>query len=299
MWAFQAGGGQMRSSALFLCMMTALAGLSALACGPATAQPAGDVIVNPQAAAGRVLLYPGGDYMRVVPHLLQPGQKTGPIHLHMPSKRRPVRVATAPAAPKAKPKPEEAAPAAKPAPKPAPKVAEAPRSAPARSGGYTSSLANPGNLFGGPALTLHPTKPSPPPQKQSSAAPPTRTAKAAPQPTAKPASESASGGPARRSVILFAKDATEPMESAQDQIRFLAGDLNAAMTRPSSRIELQAFGGARGDKGSDARRLSLKRALAIRQALIDDGVEPGRIDVRAMGGADTGPSDRVDVYVKA
>jgi hypothetical protein len=43
----------------------------------------------------------------------------------------------------------------------------------------------------------------------------------------------------------------------------------------------------------------LKRALAIRQALIDDGVEPGRIDVRAMGGADTGPSDRVDVYVKA
>ena len=45
---------------------------------------------------------------------------------------------------------------------------------------------------------------------------------------------------------------------------------------------------------------SLKRALAIRQVLIDDGVSPDRIDVRAMGGVDdTGPTDRVDVYTKA
>jgi flagellar motor protein MotB len=64
-------------------------------------------------------------------------------------------------------------------------------------------------------------------------------------------------------------------------------------------VELQAFGGAKGDKGSDARRLSLKRALSIRQVLIDDGVSADRIDVRAMGGTDdTGPADRVDVYVK-
>ena len=33
------------------------------------------------------------------------------------------------------------------------------------------------------------------------------------------------------------------------------------MTTPNARVELQAFGGAKGDKGSDARRLSLKRAL--------------------------------------
>ena len=58
--------------------------------------------------------------------------------------------------------------------------------------------------------------------------------------------------------------------------------------------------GSEGDKGSDARRLSLKRALAIRQVLIDDGVPAERIDVRAMGGVDdTGPADRVDVFVKA
>jgi len=268
-----------------------LTGLLMLA--PAQAQSDGDVVVNPQPGGGEILLYPGGQFMRVVPQLLEPGQKTGPIHLHMPTKkRRPVRVATAPAEPRQEARPPAPRPqairsqATRPQPKPAPKVAEAPAS----SSGYTSGLGNAGNLFGGPGVTL---RPNAPPQKQSQAAPPTRVAKANPPP------ETVLPGLTRRSMILFAKDATEPMDSAMDQIRFLAGDLNAAMTRPSSRIELQAFGGERGDKGSDARRLSLKRALAIRQVLIEDGVEPGRIDVRAMGGAENGPSDRVDIYVKA
>ena len=71
------------------------------------------------------------------------------------------------------------------------------------------------------------------------------------------------------------------------------------MVNAGSRIQLLAYGGEKGDKGSDARRLSLKRALAIRQVLIDDGVPSERIDVRAMGGADDGgPADRVDVFVK-
>ena len=101
-------------------------------------------------------------------------------------------------------------------------------------------------------------------------------------------------------MILFAKDAADPAAGALGAIKFLAGELNAAMTTPNARVELQAFGGIKGDKGSDARRLSLKRALAIRQVLIDDGVSPDRIDVRAMGGVDdTGPADRVDVYTKA
>ena len=60
------------------------------------------------------------------------------------------------------------------------------------------------------------------------------------------------------------------------------------------------YGGAPGDKGSDARRLSLKRALAIRQVLIDNGVPSTKIDVRAMGGIDDhGNTDRVDVFVRA
>ena len=121
-------------------------------------------------------------------------------------------------------------------------------------------------------------QPKPPPKKLASAAPP---------PAAAAGSEA---GLTKRSVILFAKDAADPAEGALKSIGFLAADLNAAMTGPGSRVELQAFGGSQGDKGSDARRLSLKRALAIRQILIDDGVSADRIDVRAMGGVDdTGP----------
>jgi outer membrane protein OmpA-like peptidoglycan-associated protein len=281
------------SSVIFAGLFAGFAAFGAVAgSNAAQAQPAGDVIVHPLATGRQVLLYPGGEFMRVVPPLLQPGQKSGPIHLHMPSRRRPARQAEAPK-PKPAPKVAEAAPA--PAPKPSSSSSATGSSSTSSSGGgaasgYVSGFG-PGNLFGGPPMTLHP-KNAPPPQAAPKP-PPTRIAKAAPPPP------SSLPGLTRRSVILFAKDASEPMDSALDQIRFLAGDLNAAMVRPASRIELQAFGGDRGDKGSDARRLSLKRALAIRQVLIDDGVSAGRIDVRAMGGASNGPADRVDIYIKA
>ena len=101
-------------------------------------------------------------------------------------------------------------------------------------------------------------------------------------------------------MILFAKGAADPAEGALGAIKFLAGDLNAAMSGPGSRIEIFGYGGGRGDKSSDAHRLSLKRALAIRQLLIDGGVPTERMDVHAPGGVDdSGPADRVDVYVKA
>lgn len=83
-------------------------------------------------------------------------------------------------------------------------------------------------------------------------------------------------------------------------MKLLAGDLNAALEAGAARVQLEAYGGTPGDKSSDARRLSLKRALAVRQLLIDDGVPSARIDVRAMGGVDDkGPVDRVDVFVRA
>jgi outer membrane protein OmpA-like peptidoglycan-associated protein len=158
------------------------------------------------------------------------------------------------------------------------------------------------NIFGGGGAPQPAAKPvpqsNPKPAPKPAAPKPVQTAKAEPPPQRPSAPENA--GLTKRSVILFAKDAPDPAQGALGSIKFLAGDLNAAMTSPSARVELQAFGGAPGDKGSDARRLSLKRALAIRQILIEDGVSPDRIDVRAMGGADdSGLPDRVDVYVRA
>ena len=62
------------------------------------------------------------------------------------------------------------------------------------------------------------------------------------------------------------------------------------------RIELKAYGGDPGDKASEARRISLKRGLAVRAYLIGLGIDSRRIDVRALGGVtDSGSADRVDV----
>ena len=253
--------------------VAALLGLAATA--PAFAQNVNtglEVSVSSVPPRGGALLYPGGEYSRSMPTLLYPGQSSGPIRLHMPTRRT---VARAAPRPQAEPKPQaQVAPAPAPKPEPPRRLASAqppaPKPAPSPNIFNTPDLSN---VFGN----------APAPRKTAPAGPTT-------------GKESLS----KRSVILFAKDAPDPAASALGALKFLAGDLNAAMTSPNARIELQAFGGPKGDKGSDARRLSLKRALSIRQVLIEDGVSADRIDVRAMGGVDdTGPTDRVDVYVKA
>ncbi|HWC62552.1 MAG TPA: OmpA family protein [Rhizomicrobium sp.] len=306
-------------------ILTELLGLSALiASGPAWAGlPDGDeVSVNPlPASGGNTLLYPGGQYMRVVKPLLQPGESArdaGPIRLHMPvhgaagraasaapspAKTAPPKRATAAAPPRravaAAPKPAASKPAAS---KPAPTKQTA-SAAPSSGDSYTPSYG----IFAAPpgaGLTTEPSLGEPknesaPPKPQT--APRQQTAKAEPPPPARPlmAQEPPTPGLTKRSVILFSAGASDPAKKALDSIKFLAGDLNAAMVNQGSRVQLLAYGGEKGDKGSDARRLSLKRALAIRQVLIDDGVPSERIDVRAMGGADDGgPADRVDVFVK-
>jgi outer membrane protein OmpA-like peptidoglycan-associated protein len=241
-----------------------------------------EVRVNPVAGGpGNVLLYPGGEYMRVVPHLLQPGQVNGPIHLHMPTHR--VRTPAA-----------ESNTVAQAAPRPAPRTRTAaappPPEPPRDTSGYVSDLT--GDVPRGAAGLYGYTAPTAPAPK-----PKTQVARAEPAP---PQSQTGDLGLTKQSMILFAHDAADPAESALSNIKLLAGQLVGAMTGPASRVQIQAYGGAKGDKGSDARRLSLKRALAIRQVLIDDGVPSERIDVRAMGGVDdSGPTDRVDVYVKA
>lgn len=107
-------------------------------------------------------------------------------------------------------------------------------------------------------------------------------------------------GLTKRGAVMFEKGATNPSPAQFNGVKLLAGDLTTALESGASRIQLEAYGGAAGDKSSDARRLSLKRALAVRQLLIDNGVPSNRIDVRAMGGVDDkGPTDRVDVFLRA
>lgn len=67
---------------------------------------------------------------------------------------------------------------------------------------------------------------------------------------------------------------------------------------PALRIQLLAYAGQSSDSASQARRLSLSRALAARSKLIEQGVRSTRIDVRALGNKSAGgPADRIDIIV--
>jgi outer membrane protein OmpA-like peptidoglycan-associated protein len=236
------------------------------------------------------------------------------VTLHKPVKRRVVRHA-------ARPRPEQTAavdvpgynvppaesqPAAAPAPTPAPpapkpkpvKAAAAPKKAPppvkAASTDTGSNSAVPFSFDAGSSFTPAPAEPPQSKKKQQQ-----QLASVAPAPKQTASTGAGTGGLTRRSQIIFAAGVADPAPNALDAIKMLGGDLNSALNGGASRIQIQAYGGSRSDKSSDARRLSLKRALAIRQILIDAGVPGGKIDVRAMGGADDGPPDRVDVFVRA
>ena len=104
----------------------------------------------------------------------------------------------------------------------------------------------------------------------------------------------------KRGAVLFDKGVSNPSPAQFQGVKLLAGEVSTSLETGASRVQLEAYAGTPGDKSSDARRLSLKRALAVRQLLIDSGIPSNRIDVRAMGGAeDKGPDDRVDVFIRA
>jgi outer membrane protein OmpA-like peptidoglycan-associated protein len=103
-----------------------------------------------------------------------------------------------------------------------------------------------------------------------------------------------------------------PPEALPDQLRLMFDDGSAGLSdgaesqldqlarileeNPQQRVQLMAFAEGTEDTASQARRLSLSRALAVRTYLIDRGIRSTRMDVRALGAtADEGPLDRVDI----
>ena len=77
-------------------------------------------------------------------------------------------------------------------------------------------------------------------------------------------------------------------------------DLGALMKEaPEMRAQIRAYAKGDGDN-SNARRMSLSRGLIVRSFLMEKGVKPTRLDVRALGAdTDHAPIDRVDlVFVR-
>jgi len=130
---------------------------------------------------------------------------------------------------------------------------------------------------------------------------------AAPAPSAPPAAAPRPGAAATAAVpsssrrgesrIDFQAGSAELSDQARDALNGVAGRLGQ---NEAERVQINAYAAVDGDSGSQARRLSLSRALAVRAYLIDRGVRSTRLDVRALGnpGGD-GPSDRVDLIVVA
>ncbi len=95
-----------------------------------------------------------------------------------------------------------------------------------------------------------------------------------------------------RTSIAFERLSTQLSDAEASALDAIAAQLRDG----DFRIELRAFGGTAADRSHSARRIALRRALAVRNHLMGAGIDQERMIVRALGGAsDGGPSDRVDV----
>ncbi len=86
-------------------------------------------------------------------------------------------------------------------------------------------------------------------------------------------------------------------ELQSDQQSILKGDILSYLKKnEDARLQILSFASEGSGTNSDARRLSLSRALSVRAYLLDKGIAPSRMDVRAMGNNTTEePLDRVDL----
>ncbi len=101
--------------------------------------------------------------------------------------------------------------------------------------------------------------------------------------------------PGESMQIIFAAGEAALPAAAKAPLATLAAELGRDETL---RLQLRAYAGGGDESASQARRLSLSRALAVRSELIEQGVRSTRIDVRALGNkSQNGTSDRVDVIL--
>ncbi len=95
--------------------------------------------------------------------------------------------------------------------------------------------------------------------------------------------------------LTFAPGQSDLSPDSMESIKQLAA---AAPANDSVSFNVMAYAPGNADDPSTARRVSLSRAMAVRSALIGDGVSSVRIYVRALGEQyGSGPPDRVDVNV--
>jgi outer membrane protein OmpA-like peptidoglycan-associated protein len=275
------------------------------------AQDDSDGLRFPGATVGpeeTVRLYPPG----TKPALKRPARKKPRRAKKRPAPKPkpPAAVAKAPEpAPKAPPM-AEAPPPAPPAP-PEPKpVAKAPPPPPAPMEPKDEAKAPPRSVTPPPppaALSRDDVPPPPaarpdlPPvtpaprtavdQAKMAPPPPPEQTAALPKP---PAGGTAFKVGATHAIAFGAGSASLPNDAATT----LKAAAELLKSNAALRVQIKAYAAGEKDNESKARRLSLSRALGVRSVLIKEGVQPTRIDVRALGSqVPDGAPDRVDLSV--
>ncbi len=93
--------------------------------------------------------------------------------------------------------------------------------------------------------------------------------------------------------LLFMPESTELPAAAALVVRELADSMSR---EPTLRLKLAAYASGEAENPVPARRLSLLRALKLREALVAEGIDILRIDIMALGITATAPPrDRVDL----
>ena len=101
--------------------------------------------------------------------------------------------------------------------------------------------------------------------------------------------------PGQQFRVGFAPEAASISDGESAELDGIAQSLRG---NEALRLQLLAYAGGASQTASQARRLSLSRALAVRSYLIEKGVRSTRIDVRALGNkSEGGPPDRVDIII--
>src|SRR5579883_1953294 len=203
--------------------------------------------------------------------------------------------APAPAPPPSSP-PQTAAAAQPAAPAPAaPPPSPSPAPAAAQPAAAPAQAASPA-----PATQVASAAPMPAPATVAQPAPPPAPAPS-PQPatTSTPAPQVAAlppqgGLPALPARVVFAPNLTDMPDQGKPALDKV---ISAMKADEQIRVQIVAYASGLPDQASQARRVSLSRAISVRSYLMEQGIKSVRIDVRAMGNrADSGgPPDRVDV----
>ncbi len=200
--------------------------------------------------------------------------------------------------------PAPAVPPPAPTPTPEPAVVEVPAAAPAAEPPTAAPPTPvppvpvpppaPAIATADPAPATAAEPPAPPAQQQAPKPPASSTAES-PAAAVQTASRPDADGKETSIRVLFDDKSAKIADSARAPLQKLSDTMKKS---ENLRVQLMAYAGGTSETASQARRLSLSRALAVRSFLINQGVRSTRMDVRALGNkAEGGPSDRVDAVL--